>query len=218
MTYRLQNMMLATLLALATLFVDFGTLSQNPTSGGYQLFERASSSLSADIQLASLGNLGCFAKTARECCIAPDGAGGDAFDPVAFAQGQQRTVPCTGIDEYTAGTLKPGDTVYQLGDKTPGSSQGVGNFFDVNGESVLTAPDGVGAMDDLQVQVNPNYGPYDGFTTFQVTDEIPFATSTVEANPQFGQGGATQGVIDIEQFGSCLTPVCFTEFPNGSGQ
>lgn len=47
-------MMLALLVALTTLFVGFGTLSQNPTSGGYQLFERAASGISADIQLVSL--------------------------------------------------------------------------------------------------------------------------------------------------------------------
>ncbi len=144
--------------------------------------------------------------------------GGDAFDPVAFAEGQQGAAPYTGIDSYEAGVLQPGDTVYQLGDKTLGSGRSTGNFFDVNGESVLTAPDGLGAMDDVQVQVNPNYGPYEGYTTFEVTKPIPYATGTVEANPQFGQGGATQGVIDIERFGNCLTPTCYTMFPNGSGQ
>ena len=66
MTLRLQNLMLAMLLALATLFVGFGTLSQNPTSGGYQLFERVASGISADIQLASLENFAPPPETASE--------------------------------------------------------------------------------------------------------------------------------------------------------
>ena len=72
MTLRLQNVMLAMLLALTTLFVGLGTLSQNPTSGGHQLFERAASGISADIQLASLGNFAPPPVTAPECCIAPN--------------------------------------------------------------------------------------------------------------------------------------------------
>jgi filamentous hemagglutinin len=72
MTLRLQNLMLAMLLALTTLFVGFGTLSQNPTSGGYQLFERAASGISADIQLASLGNFAPSPETASEYANAPN--------------------------------------------------------------------------------------------------------------------------------------------------
>ncbi len=72
MTLRLQNMLLALLLALTTLFVGFGTLSQNPMSGGYQLFERAASAMSADIQLASLENFAPPPETASEYAIAPN--------------------------------------------------------------------------------------------------------------------------------------------------
>lgn len=60
------------LLALTTLFVGIGTLSQNPTSGGYQLFERAASGISADIQLASLGNFSPSPETASEYANAPN--------------------------------------------------------------------------------------------------------------------------------------------------
>lgn len=60
------------LLALTTLFVGFGTLSQNPTSGGYQLFERVASGISADIQLASLGNFAPSPETASEYANAPN--------------------------------------------------------------------------------------------------------------------------------------------------
>lgn len=66
MTYRFQNLMLAMLLALTTLFVGFGMLSQNPTSGGYQFFERVASGISADIQLASLENFAPAPETASE--------------------------------------------------------------------------------------------------------------------------------------------------------
>lgn len=72
MTHRLQNMMLAMLLALTTLFVGIGTLSQNPTSGGYQLFERAASGISADIQLASLRNFSPSQESASEYANAPN--------------------------------------------------------------------------------------------------------------------------------------------------
>jgi hypothetical protein len=72
MTYRLQNLMLAMLLALTTLFVGFGTLSQNPMSGGYQLFERTASGISADIQLVSLGNFAPPPETASEYANAPN--------------------------------------------------------------------------------------------------------------------------------------------------
>jgi hypothetical protein len=66
MTYRLQNMMLVMLLALTTLSVGFGTLSQNPTSGEYQLFERVASGISADIQLVSLEKFAPSPETASE--------------------------------------------------------------------------------------------------------------------------------------------------------
>jgi len=78
MTYRLQNMMLAMLLALTTLFVGFGTLSQNPTSGGYQLLERAASGISADIQLASLGSFAPSPETVSEYANATN-TGRDSF-------------------------------------------------------------------------------------------------------------------------------------------
>lgn len=77
MTLRLQNLMLAMLLALTTLFVGLGTLSQNPTSGGYQLFEGTASGISADIRLASLGNFAPSPETASEYANAPNTAGGE---------------------------------------------------------------------------------------------------------------------------------------------
>lgn len=60
------------LLALTTLFVGIGALSQNPASGGYQLFERAASGISADTPLASLDNFAPSPETASECCNAPN--------------------------------------------------------------------------------------------------------------------------------------------------
>ena len=72
MTLRLQNLMLAMLLALATLFAGLGALTQNPTSGGYQLFERAASGISADIQLVSLENFAPPPESASEYANAPN--------------------------------------------------------------------------------------------------------------------------------------------------
>ena len=65
-------MMLAMLLALTTLFVGFGSLSQNPASGGYQLFERIASGISADIPLASLENFAPPPEIAPEYANAPN--------------------------------------------------------------------------------------------------------------------------------------------------
>jgi hypothetical protein len=70
MTLRLQNLMLApfflVMLALSTLLLGFGNLSQNLTSGGYQLFGRTASGISADIQLGSLGNFAPSPESASE--------------------------------------------------------------------------------------------------------------------------------------------------------
>ena len=74
MTFSLQNLMLAMLFALTTMVVGLAQLSQNPSSGGYQFFERAASGISADIQLASLGNFAPPPKTASEYANAPNTA------------------------------------------------------------------------------------------------------------------------------------------------
>jgi len=74
MTYRLQNLMLAMVLALSTLSLGLGSLSQNLTMGGYQLFERVASGDQTSIELASLGHFDYRAKIAPECCNAPNRA------------------------------------------------------------------------------------------------------------------------------------------------
>ena len=119
------------------------------------------------------------------------------------------------MDSYTAETLQPGHYVYQLGNKYSAQER-IGNFFDYNGESVLTAPDGKGAMGDLQVKINKDHGPYEGYTTFKVTKPVPSAVGEVKANTDFGLGGGKQAVIDISKFGDCLEPVCYTKFPGGA--
>jgi filamentous hemagglutinin len=138
-----------------------------------------------------------------------------AFDPVAFAKAQQGNAKYPGVDEYRAVTLQPGDRIYQLGDKETGS---IGNFFDFNGEAVLTAPSGRAAAADLQVAIHPTLGPYSGYSEFSVTKPIPAAVGETVSNPQYGAGGGTQVVIDIEQFGGCLSFVCATKFPKGAGE
>mgnify|MGYP000386227044 CR=1 FL=1 len=45
-------------------------MSQNPASGGYQLFEPAASGVSADNMLASLGNFAPAPESVPECCNA----------------------------------------------------------------------------------------------------------------------------------------------------
>ena len=94
-------MMLAMLLALTTLFVGFGSLSQNPASGGYQLFERIASGISADIPLASLENFAPPPEIAPEYANAPSTVelppGSRKLEPV----GAQVTAP-KGYDVYQA--------------------------------------------------------------------------------------------------------------------
>jgi hypothetical protein len=108
MTLRLQNLMLAMLLALTTLFVGFGTLSQNPASGGYQLFERAASGISADIPLAALGNFDYFAKIAPECCNAPNSVPiKPLVDPSTNVASAQRTQHILHGDATGGGHLWP---------------------------------------------------------------------------------------------------------------
>lgn len=63
----------AGLLALmSATFLALTPAQAKPASGGYQLFEPVSLTPQADIQLASLGNFDYFAKTASECCNAPN--------------------------------------------------------------------------------------------------------------------------------------------------
>ena len=62
MTYRLQNLMLAMMLALSTLLLGLGNLSQNLTSGGYQFFERVNYGIADDNSLTVLENFDYFAK------------------------------------------------------------------------------------------------------------------------------------------------------------
>lgn len=66
--------------------------------------------------------------------------------------------------------------------------------------------------------LNKAFGPRGGYSTFTVTVPISAATGTIKANPQYGTGGGTQAVIDIENFGGCLSFDCYTKFPNGKGE
>lgn len=61
----------------------------NSMSGGYQLFERVTSGVSADNTLTALENFDYFAKTASECCNATDNTG----DTTTLYRG-------VGADEY----------------------------------------------------------------------------------------------------------------------
>ncbi len=67
---------------LAAVLLAAVSASANPASGGYQLFERAASGISADIPLAALGNFDYFAKIAPECCNAPNGGVVNRFGPL----------------------------------------------------------------------------------------------------------------------------------------
>ena len=127
--------MLAMLLALATLFAGLGALTQNPTSGGYQLFERAASGISADIQLVSLENFAPPPESASEYANAPNkgprfvtDAGGNTID-LNFTKGLSQTnVTVTG---------SRGGVQYPLQGQTPNSYANLGN-----GHAVVYGSDG----------------------------------------------------------------------------
>lgn len=90
-------LLLAALLALAP-------VTANPTSGGYQLFERAASGISTDIQLASLKNFAPLPETASEYANAPNRTADSYF-------GQQRNF-------WTADPIEfNGNRVYQRNDQ-----------------------------------------------------------------------------------------------------
>ena len=99
------------LLALTTVLVSFGTLSQNPTSGGYQLFERAVSGISADIQLASLDNFAPSLETASEYANAPNTADDVLLLPSPTAVGSaRRAEPGVASHGGSLPTIGQGDT------------------------------------------------------------------------------------------------------------
>ena len=125
-THRLQDLMpapfLAVMLALSTLFLGLGNLSQNLTSGGYQLFEPVVHGVADDNPLIALEDFDHFAKVAPECCNAPNrGFTKDtAFDTIDQFRSQKG-----GLDE--------------LGDSIPskGDGQGTVAFVDVDGKPVF---------------------------------------------------------------------------------
>lgn len=72
MTLRFQTLMTGIFALLAAALFTLGLAGQNPMSGGYQLFERIASGISADIQLASLENFALPPETALEYVNAPN--------------------------------------------------------------------------------------------------------------------------------------------------
>jgi filamentous hemagglutinin len=84
MTLRLQNLMPAMLLVLTTLFVGYGTLSQNSMSRGYQLFERAVSGISAHNTLTTLGNFAPPPESASEYANAAERGAVELIDPATL--------------------------------------------------------------------------------------------------------------------------------------
>ena len=87
MSLRIQSFLTGVFALIAAMLLALAPASANPASGGYQLFERAASSHQADIQLASLGNFNYHAKTASECCNAPNRTVGLDRLPCCFVAG-----------------------------------------------------------------------------------------------------------------------------------
>jgi len=91
------------------------------------------------------------------------------------------TIPTTGPDT----TLQPGDLVVQ-------GSPGEGQFFTPLGEFENSG----GTLDEYnngqQIEPNPNYGPRQGVTVYQVVDPTAAAESQALANTSAGPGGWTQ--------------------------
>ncbi len=153
-------MILAMLLALTTLFVGFGTLSQNPTSGGYQLFERVASGHQADIQLSSLGNSGAGLEAASEYANATNN--GPRF--VTDAAGN--TIDVNATRNLTS--LSPSDVNFQAGRGSPtfDSTAAPNSYANLgNGHAIVYGPDGralydvsAGRVKVVVWNTNPNTG------------------------------------------------------------
>lgn len=93
----------AALLALAP-------VGAKPTSGGYQLFKPVASEHKATIQLTSLENFDYFAKTASECCNAPN----RVELPSGYTRNTDGTITGPRGGTYTsAGTDLNGQQVYR---------------------------------------------------------------------------------------------------------
>jgi filamentous hemagglutinin len=78
-TYRLQTFLTGLLALLTVALLALAPVTANPTSRGYQLFERAASGISADIRLGSLENFAPPPETASEYSNAPNTGTGARF-------------------------------------------------------------------------------------------------------------------------------------------
>ena len=72
MTLRLHTFLTGLLAWLAAALLALAPAGANPASGGYQLFEQPALADQNAIQLAALENFDYHAKTASECCNAPN--------------------------------------------------------------------------------------------------------------------------------------------------
>ena len=72
MTYRLQTFLTGFFALIVAAFFALASASANPMSGGDQLFERVDYGIADDNSLTALEDFDCFAKTASECCNAPN--------------------------------------------------------------------------------------------------------------------------------------------------
>lgn len=147
MILRLQTFLTGLMALLLAALLALGSASANPTSGGYQLFDRAASGISADIQLASLGNFAPLPETASEYAIAPN-----------------RGLPSNGVDYDNISTAGPGQSAIprDLNEQT------LFNGVRSNPSSGRPLP---GLNND------PRFQGSDGFQKMEMTHRLPDGTN-----------------------------------------
>ncbi|HET6563469.1 MAG TPA: hypothetical protein VFG72_16490 [Marmoricola sp.] len=111
-------------------------------------------------------------------------------DPARAASLWQGSGSYPGVDNWRKGSLSPG-TVVEAG--WPGTS----GFTIPDGTIASVGNDAGRLADGTQVAPDFDYNPplRSDAMRFQVNVEVPAATSTTAANPQYGQGGLTQHYI-----------------------
>lgn len=179
MILRLHTFLAGCLALLLAALLAIAPVGAKPASGGYQLFDGATSGHQTDIPLSALGNFDYHAKIAPECCNAPNRTLTQIDTPIDLTNG--RSVHILANHRYGAG--KPGKTEFP---STWDDQRIVHQVSDIATDTTLTrqvdprgTPYVTGSRDGLDITVTffPNNHPRAG----QISSAYP---TNVPANPR----------------------------------
>jgi hypothetical protein len=117
---------------------------------------------------------------------------------VDFARSLQGSGNYPGVDQYMQVTLKQGTIVY-------GGAPGQSHFYTTADAVEKTGRSASRLFQGLQVAPHPIFSYRPGVTAYEVTEDVVVAFGRALANPQHGQGGLPQ--IVIENYERFLRPV-----------